>query len=118
MERNIEYCLNIKVKNFIEVEFRNKISNDKRRCKYYRAFIRENGIKNDIEEYCINFTKELDEYITTTLKHQYNELKRKYPEGINYYDSINDFCEGDHLTGIDYWEDCVRQTSSIKNSMK
>lgn len=114
LERNIEYCLNIKVKNFIEVEFRNKISNDKRRCKYYRAFIRENGIKNDIEEYCINFTKELDEYITTTLKHQYNELKRKYPEGINYYDSINDFCEGDHLTGIDYWEDCVRQTSSIK----
>lgn len=109
-----EHICKIDTQILIEAEFKRKILDDKRRRKYYRLFIRENGIKNDIEEYCINFTKDLDKYIASTLKHKYDELKRKYPEGINSYDANNEFCEGDHLTGIDYWEDCVKHASWIK----
>lgn len=110
----VDKSLKQKEKTNIKYRFREYVLENIRRHKYYKLFLQEKKIDIEGEEYCINHLKELDKFIKTTLKSKYDELKNTYPEGIKYYDANNEFSEGDHLKGVDYWEDCIRCSSMIK----
>lgn len=113
LDNKVTSIITQKEREYIDNSFREKVIKNERRKKYYKDFCAQTAPKENIQEYCINHLKDLDNFIAKKLEMEYKVLKKNYPKGIEYYDAMNDFQEGDHLSGIDYWEDCVNKIDLI-----
>lgn len=99
-------------KDEIDQLFIRQVVNKKARNKYYDDFIKDRHMLST--EDCLKQLNDLDDYVSIRLKNEYDELSRKYPRGIEYYDSNNKHLEGNQLEGEEKWLDCIELKDEIK----
>ena len=112
IQNHIIDCKQIKKQEIIHERFLQVVINHPRRSQYYISYLET--VHAESEQFCLNHIDDLDSYIANKLEAKYNIIKRLYPEGIKQYDIDNEFPEGENLSGVDYWEDCVNKEDLIK----